>query len=168
MNTQQILQKAQNSPFYLWLLNVGLSRMIPFNGPHGFKISRIQNQSIETTLPYKRKNLNHIKGLHACALATLSEFTTGVLLISKLDPSKYRIILKKLEMEYLYQGKMNAYAKFELSEEYLQESIIKPLQHQDAIDIVLEVKTYDQQHNHLCTGHVNWQIKSWEKVKMKV
>ena len=70
MNLNTITQKATNSKFYLWLLNQGLSYMIPFNKPHGFKIVKISEEKIRTKLPYKRKNLNHIKGIHACAMAT--------------------------------------------------------------------------------------------------
>ena len=168
MNTAQILEKAKTSKFYLWLLNWGLARMIPFNKPHGFKVEALSDQSIATSLPYKSANFNHIRGIHACALATLSEFTTGVLLISRLDPAKYRIILKTLNMDYHYQGKMAVKAHFEITNEWLQEHVIAPLQGADATDIVCEVKTFDTAGNHICTGKVNWQIKSWEKVKMKV
>ncbi len=168
MNTQEILKKAQKSKFYLWLLNMGLNRMIPFNQPHSFKIQKIDQNKISTQLPYKRRNLNHIKGLHACALATLCEFTTGVLLISNLNPHKYRLILRKLEVDYLYQGKTNANAEFTIKEEWLQPYIIEPLTKQDAIDIVCEIKISDTANNHLCTGKVTWQIKSWDKVKTKV
>ena len=79
--------------------------MIPFNKPHGFRIVEIGDYHIKLQLPYKRRNLNHIRGLHACALATLSEFTTGLLLISKLGFDTYRIIYNACEMDYHYQAR---------------------------------------------------------------
>lgn len=66
----QLLQDAERSPIRLWLLNRIVARAIPFNAPHGIRIQRITPFGIQATLPYRRKNLNHLKGLHACSLAT--------------------------------------------------------------------------------------------------
>ena len=168
MNTTQIVERAKTSRLYLRLLNLGLVRMIPFNKPHGFRVTEISDTAITTKLPYKRLNFNHIKGLHACALATLSEFTTGFLMISRLDPKKYRIILKTLEMEYHYQGKMDAFGTFEINDDWLKQYIYQPLESADSTVVICEVKIHDAKGNHLTTGKVHWQVKSWDKVKTKV
>lgn len=168
MNTTEIVKKASTSRFYLWLLNSALVRMIPFNKPHGFKVVEISETKIKTKLPYKRLNFNHIKGLHACALATLSEFTTGFLMISRLDPKKYRIILKTLEMEYHYQGKMDATGTFEINDKWMNQMIYQPLEKEDSTVVICEIKIHDTEGNHLTTGKVHWQVKSWEKVKTRV
>lgn len=168
MDTTKIVQKAKTSSFYLWLLNVGLNRMIPFNKPHGFKVVEITDTTIKTKLPYKRGNFNHIKGLHACALATLSEFSTGFLMISRLDPKKYRIILKTLEMEYHYQGKMDGFGTFEINDKWLEEMIYNPLKENESTVVICEIKIHDTEGNHLTTGKVHWQVKSWDKVKTKL
>lgn len=166
-DTQQILQKAKTSSFYRKMLNWSLDRMIPFNKPHGFKVEEFDDYRLKTKIPYKKKNFNHIKGLHACALATLSEFTTGFLLLNRLDGKKYRLIMQRLEMDYHYQGKMNAYAEFSITEEWLNEHIYQPLQNQDAVLVICEIKIHDEKGNHLTTGKVFWQIKDWQKVKTK-
>ena len=168
MDTFKIVEKAKSSSFYLWLLNSGLNRMIPFNKPHGFKVVEITDTSIKTKLPYKRGNFNHIKGLHACALATLSEFSTGFLMISRLDPKKYRIILKTLEMEYHYQGKMDGFGTFEIDDQWLDEKIYNPLKENESTVVICEIKIHDTEGNHLTTGKVHWQVKSWDKVKTKL
>jgi acyl-coenzyme A thioesterase PaaI-like protein len=168
MDTTKIVQKAKTSSFYLWLLNAGLNRMIPFNKPHGFKVVEITDTTIKTKLPYKRGNFNHIKGLHACALATLSEFSTGFLMISRLDPKKYRIILKTLEMEYHYQGKMDGFGTFEINDQWLEEKIYNPLKENESTVVICEIKIHDTEGNHLTTGKVHWQVKSWDKVKTKL
>ena len=142
--------------------------MIPFNKPHGFKIIALGDDHLKTLLPYKKSNFNHIKGLHACALATLSEFTTGFLLLTRLDASKYRLIMKKIEMEYHYQGKKDATALFEATGQWMEEKVIGPLQNEAAIVVVCEVKAHDVEGNHLTTGKVHWQIKDWSKVKTKL
>lgn len=166
--TAKILEKAKKSSFYLRLLNFSLDRMIPFNKPHGFRVIEIGDYHLKTGIPYRKSNFNHIKGLHACALATISEFTTGFLLVTKLNDKKYRLIMQKLEMNYHYQGKMDAYAEFSISEEWLENNVYTPLKELDAVVVICEVKIHDESKNHLTTGFVHWQIKDWGKVKTKV
>ncbi|MEZ4944875.1 MAG: DUF4442 domain-containing protein [Cyclobacteriaceae bacterium] len=167
-DSAKIVEKAKKSSFYRGLLNFLLNRMIPFNKPHGFHVVEIGDYQLKTCIPYRKSNFNHIKGLHACALATISEFTTGFLLITQLDAKKYRLIMQKLEMNYHYQGKMDAYAEFKISEDWLSKEIYLPLKSQDAVVVVCEVKITDKNGNHLTTGFVHWQIKDWIKVKTKV
>lgn len=164
----KILEKAKKSSFYRGLLNFTLDRMIPFNQPHGFRVEELEDYRLRTKIPYRTKNFNHIKGLHACALATLSEFTTGFLLVTKLDSKKYRLIMQKLEMNYHYQGKMDAYADFSISEDWLTEQIYNPLKQSESVVVICEIKIHDKNKNHLTTGFVHWQIKDWNKVKTKV
>lgn len=164
----KIIEKAKHSSFYLRLLNWSLNRMVPFNKPHGFKILEIGDFHLRSAIPYKKSNLNHIRGLHACALATLSEFTTGFLLVSKLDGKKFRLIMQRLEMDYHYQGKMNATAYFSTTEEWFMENIYEPLKSRDAVVVPCEVTIHDEKGNHLTTGKVFWQIKNWSKVRTRI
>jgi len=168
MNVSKFIDRARHSAFYLWLLNLGLQRMIPFNKPHGFRVVEIGDHHVKILIPYKRKNFNHIRGLHACALATISEYATGFLLVSKLGFDTYRIIMKRLEMEYHYQGKTDAVAEFSLLPEWLQNNIIEPLRLQESIVVQCEVKIHDAEGKHLTTGKVYWQIKKWANVKTKM
>lgn len=163
----KILEKAKHSSFYLMVLNWSMNRMIPFNKPHGFRILEIADYRLKALMPYRRSNFNHIRGLHACGLATISEFTTGFLLLSSLDMKKYRIIMQRLEMNYHYQGKMDATAEFIISKEWLEEKVINPLKTQEAVVVPCEVKIHDIKGNHLTTGTVYWQFKDWANVKTK-
>ena len=166
-DTAKILQKAKHSAFYLKVLNWALYRMVPFNKPHGFRIVELGDYRLKTFMPYKKSNFNHIRGLHACGLATISEFATGFLLLSSLDMKKYRMILQRLEVNYLYQGKMDATAEFVISKEWLEEKVMNPLLQQDSVVVPCEVKVHDLKGNQLTTGIVYWQFKEWSKVKTK-
>lgn len=168
INPQNLIRKAYHSAFYRWLLNTALSRMIPFNLPHGFEIMELSGRHVRTRLPYKRRNWNHLRGLHACALATLSEFTTGFLLISRLGMERYRIILKRLEMDYHFQGKMEAVGTFEVDEAWWAAQVEEPLGREGVAVVVCEVRITDLRGHHLTTGRVHWQIKDWQKVKTKI
>lgn len=165
---EKLITKARYSPFYLWLFNKATAWMIPFNKPHGFRITKLGDQSIETYLPYKKLNLNHIKGIHACALATLSEFTTGALLLTGLPANKYRLILKTLHIDYHFQAKMAVKAKFDITEDWVNEKIISPLSQSDSVVVPCKVEIFDIHENHITTARVEWQLKEWSKVKTKV
>ena len=163
----QLVQKAEHSGFYLWFLNTMLWKMVPFNKPHGIKILSVSDQEINVKLPYIKENLNHIKGIHACGLATLCEYTSGLMLMINMPPSAYRIILKNINMTYHYQGKMDVTASFKISKDWVEKQIIDPLKTTEAIFQQVQVDVYDTEQNHICSGLINWQIKSWNKVKTK-
>jgi acyl-coenzyme A thioesterase PaaI-like protein len=163
----KIIEKAKHSAFWRWVLNQSLYRMVPFNRPHRFRVVEIEDHFLKALIPYRRSNFNHIRGLHACALATISEFATGFLLLSRLDMKKYRLIMQRIEMDYHYQGKMDAFAEFRTSEQWLQEKIIGPLATQDSVVVPCEIKIHDVKGNHITTGKVYWQVKDWQKVRTK-
>ena len=167
MLDQFVLRKARTSGFYRWLFNVMLDRMIPFNKPHGFRVHAFTDHGVVACMPYRRRNLNHIRGLHACGLATLTEFTSGLALIIHLDSKKYRIILQRLEMDYHYQGKMDAFASFEVLPEWLESNVLRPLESAGSVVVPCEVAIKDTDGNHLTTGKVFWQIKPWSNVRTK-
>ena len=101
----RLTKKAKTSGFWLWMLNVVLARVVPFNRVHGFKIVEIDDNFVRTAAPYRKSNQNHIRGMHACALATVSEISAGFLLMQNLPPSHYRLIMSRMEVEYSYQAK---------------------------------------------------------------
>lgn len=142
--------------------------MVPFNGPHKFKVDAIGGHEVKISLPYRKKNLNHLKGIHACALATLAEVSTGFLLISILNPKKYRLILQRLEMDYHYQAKSAVHAHYEIDEEWLNKEVITQLKSDGLAILSPNIMIYDSGGNHVATGTPQWQIKSWEQVKTKV
>ena len=75
--------------------------------------------------------------------------------------------MQRIEMDYHYQGKMDALAEFRTSDEWFQQQIILPLRTQDAVIVPCEIKIHDVKGNHITTGKVFWQIKAWTKVKTK-
>jgi acyl-coenzyme A thioesterase PaaI-like protein len=164
---QWLLLKARNSSFYLWILNTLAARFVPFNKPHGFKIVRVSELAVEVSLPYKRNNLNHIQGIHACALATLCEYATGLVLLSSLDAAQFRIILKNINITYHFQAKEEVYAPFSLDQHWLKNNVLLPLETQDAIFAELTVEVFNLKKEHICTGLINWQVKAWKNVKTK-
>ncbi|MCR9153935.1 MAG: DUF4442 domain-containing protein [Bacteroidetes bacterium] len=168
MNLSQLYSKAQKSSFHKFLLEKALGRFVPFNGSHRFKVAHISQYSLRIMAPYRRSNMNHLKGIHACAMATIAEISSGLLLISILDAKRYRIILQKLELEYHYQAKSDTIARFEIDEEWLQDRILEPLENSDRVFVDCSIALFDAKGNEVATAIARWQIKNWQAVKTKV
>ncbi len=163
----QLLQKSIKSKFYLWITNRVLWWKIPFNAPHAIRISAIDEESLKLTLPFIRKNKNHINSIHACALATACEYVTGLQLARGLGADKYRLILREIKMEYLWQAKMEVSVYFKYSQKDIQEEIIFPLQSENAVIRTLETEVKNKLNEIICKGTITWQIKKWINVKTK-
>lgn len=163
----QIATKAQKSAWHRWWLSFLLRRMVPFNRSHGFRVEAIGSHFLRVALPYRKSNLNHLKGLHACALATLAEISSGLLLLIHLNPQRYRIILKSLEMDYHYQAKEDAVARFEIDEDWLQDHLWEPLQHEVKVLVLCPVELYSRSGQLLAIGRAHWQVKDWQAVKTR-
>ena len=163
-----LLNKAEQSKCARLLLSQILQFVIPFNAPHRFAVQSLSSERCQILIPYKRKNRNHIHGLHACAMATACEFSTGLLLLRALSTSSHRIVMKELHMQYFFQGKMNAIATCQFSLGALEEKVLGPLQNEQSIEVSLTSEVVDKEQNKLSQGNVLWQIKPWKYVRTKL
>lgn len=158
---------ARSSQRALWLLNRLLWTGIPFNRPHRLTIREIGGNYAEVWIPFRRKNKNHLNGLHACVLATGAEYVSGLVLLQALDASEYRLIMRKMEIVYHYQGKTDAFARYELDLAKLKAEVEEVLRRSPSVDLPTEVEVVDSGGELLCTATVHWQVKPWNKVKTK-
>lgn len=168
MDLPLLLERSRTSAWARWWLNAGLRWMIPFNRPHGFRVVPLPTGGIRVDVPYWRVNRNHIKGIHACCLATAAEYCSGLALMEHLDPKRYRIIMKSMTMDYHYQAKTGAYAQFAPSAQELDDHLFQPLRTGEPVLYIAEVPLHDAGGNYLATGHITWQIKDWGQVRTKV
>jgi acyl-coenzyme A thioesterase PaaI-like protein len=167
MNLKSIFKDAKASAIGRKKFNIIMARVIPFNKPHKLKVIKITESEVEVEIPYRKKNLNHLKGIHACALATGAEYCSGLMLLSRLGSEKYRLIMESIEVKYHYQAKSTCYAYFKLNDEELKAKILEPLESDGKVFYQCEIGVKDEEENAICTVRTNWQIKSWDKVKTK-
>ncbi len=156
---------ARRSPFRLWVLNRMLWTGIPFNAPHRLKVVKLEDDAIHISIPFKRNNLNHLRSLHACVMATASEYASGLTLLQKADAGKYRLIMQKMEVEYHAQGRKAAVAVARISADEVERAILLPLQSADSVVYPSKAEVHDLDGRHLCTATVYWQLKLWDKVR---
>lgn len=167
LSLHKFYTKSFNSKLNLWLLNKSLRFLIPFNKPHGIQIIKTHQTGIEVKLPYIKANLNHLKSIHACALAVLSEYSCGLVLAVVLPENKFRLIIKELKMEYHYQAKTDVFVTFFLDKDFILNNIIEPLRTKEKILVEFKVDVFDLNKNKISTAFVQWQIKNWENVAGK-
>ncbi|MCB0795798.1 MAG: DUF4442 domain-containing protein [Flavobacteriales bacterium] len=165
MNLSKALSKARTSRVHRWWLQHLLNWSIPFNRPHGFHVAPLPGGGIRVKVPYWRINRNHINGIHACAMATAAEMCSGLSVLELLDPRRFRLIMRSLQVEYHYQARKAAYATSMPAQEDIERRVLEPLKHADKVTYASTVRIEDEDGTHLATANVEWQIKEWEKVR---
>lgn len=139
---------------------------IPFNLPHKFKFIELSDKKVQVRLPFIKKNKNHLGGIHACATATLGEYTAGLSLIKIFGSSSHRLIMEEIHVNYIKQAK----------EELIGEVLIDP---NEVCRITDELRDVRSSKMNIVTNILNknlevvavvqtkWQLKCWDKVSFK-
>jgi acyl-coenzyme A thioesterase PaaI-like protein len=164
MNLPALLRRARHSGLARRWLNAVLPWMIPFNRPHGFAVRPMPDGGMRVTVPHWRINRNHIRGIHACALATAAEMCSGLAVLERIDPKRYRLIMRELRMQYGFQAKQDVDAECPSLEAQLDEAVER-LRLADAAECTAIVQLRDRSGNAVATGTITWQLKPWDKVR---
>lgn len=136
--------------FWLW---------IPFNKPHRFRIGSLAEGAASVEAPPRRWNRNHLGTVHACALATIGEFAAGLALLGAFDPSAYRLIMSRLEVDYTRRakGRILAAAAVEL------DALRAGLAASGVALSVVESELRDGEGEVVARVRTQWQVKSWSQ-----
>ena len=136
--------------FWLW---------IPFNKPHRFRIGSLAEGAASVEAPARRWNRNHLGTVHACALATIGEFAAGLALLGAFDPTEYRLIMSRLEVDYTRRatGRIVALAAVELG------ALRDDLSVSGVARSVVESQLQDGEGEVVARVRTHWQVKSWRQ-----
>jgi acyl-coenzyme A thioesterase PaaI-like protein len=124
----------------------------------------MNDKEVRAILPKKRKNLNHIQSMHACAIATIGEFCAGMSLLQSFPSSEFRIILSNLKVEYLYQGRTDLTGSIQAHPGFIA-AAKDEIQADGKTTIELETLVTDTSNNVVAKVQTTWQIKRWDQVK---
>ena len=81
-----------------------LGQFVPYTGTLGATITVLEPGHCVVLLKERRKLRNHLRSVHAMALANLGEMATGLALMNGL-PEKTRGILTRFDIEYLKKAR---------------------------------------------------------------
>ena len=94
-----------------WAITKLFGNFVPFLGTAGLHFDEVSRERMVVSLRNRKKVQNHIKGLHAAAMALLAETATGFVVGMNVPDDKL-MLLKSMKVEYLKraQGDMKAVA----------------------------------------------------------
>ena len=150
----------------LFMLNQAFRFGIPFNIPHGFRLTRLDLKECQVVIPKIKTNQNHLNTIHACAMATAGEFAAGVLLLKNYGASKVRLVLKNLNVDYVKQGTTKLTATASISDEKLL-SFNTVMDANSKVFADMETVLKNKDGELVATVSTKWQIKLWSEVKTK-
>jgi len=97
-----------------WATSFALGRVVPFIGTAGLRYESISAERVVVSIRNRRKVQNHIKGVHAAAMALLAETATGFCVGMNLPDDKLPLI-KTMKIDYVRRsvGNMRAVAELQ-------------------------------------------------------
>jgi acyl-coenzyme A thioesterase PaaI-like protein len=148
----------------LMVLQKVLNSAIPFNLPHKFKFIELSEVKTRISLPYIKYNRNHLGGIHACAIAALGEYSSGLAILKKFGFTKYRIILSDLHVNYIKQAKEEVTGEVKIDQEELTR-VIKELNSEGISEISLATNIINNNDEIVSVVQSTWQLKNWDQIK---
>jgi acyl-coenzyme A thioesterase PaaI-like protein len=121
-----------------WLISKLLGSVVPLVGTAGLRFDEITPERVVVSIRNRRPVQNHIKGVHAAAMALLAETATGFCVGMNLPDDKLPLI-KTLKVDYLKRASGDMQAVAQLRPEQIQQILT-----QDKGEVTVPVSITDQ------------------------
>jgi hypothetical protein len=104
--------------------------------------------------------------MHATAIATAAEFVSGLNVLEVFDMAGYRLIMSRLEVDYLRRPIGHCYAESKWDEPTLN-AVRQDINDEGVSSFVLKSIVTDSKNEKIAEATIHWQVKSWKKVRVK-
>lgn len=113
-----------------WLFHRILWRQVPYSGSTGARIVALEPGRTVIELPDRRRVRNHLRSIHALALANVGELASGIAMLTALPPG-VRGIVVRMDVEFTKKarGTVRASSRVEVPE------VREPLEHAVAAEM---------------------------------
>ena len=136
-----------------------MQEVIPFNRPHRLTVLFLREDRCEVALPFRRRNLNHVGTMHACALATAAEYASGLCVLSAFGVGRVRLVMANMQIAYSRRGDSSCIAAAELHAEVL-EHVRTQLEDQGRCAFELHSVVRDSADEVVAEAKITWHLKA--------
>ena len=144
---RNLWQRLSALPGGKLLFSLVIGIVIPYTGSMRARVEQLQPGHAIVRLRDRRRVRNHLRSIHAIALANLAEFTTGLATLSGM-PDTARAILVGLEIEYSKK------ARGDIIGECITSIPVTDDRQEYKIEVILRDSTGDT----VATGWARWLI----------
>ncbi len=130
-----------------WLFSVLLGRFVRYTGSIAPRVRELAPGHAVVAMRDRRAVRNHLRSVHAVALANLAEVSSGLALLAGL-PSEARAILVGLEIEYLKKGRGALLSRCEFA----------AVTSAEPRDVVVESVITDRAGDLVARGRAHWRV----------
>jgi acyl-coenzyme A thioesterase PaaI-like protein len=141
-------QRLSRLPAGRWLFSRAVGRFAPYSGSIGARVESLEPGRAVVTLRESRRVRNHLRSVHAIALANLGELCSGLAAMSAL-PAGVRGIPDRIEIDYLKKARGTLTATGSADMPYVQDHA--------TTDAVAEI--HDAGGDLVCVVRVRWQLE---------
>jgi uncharacterized protein (TIGR00369 family) len=107
------------------VISMTMGKIVPYVGTSLIRIEEMTADRVVATIPNKRRVQNHIKNVHAAAMALLAETASGFVVVMNLPDDKLPLI-KSLHVDYKKRTKGDMRVVATLTEEQKQKLASEP------------------------------------------
>jgi len=147
----KLWQRLSPLPGGKWLFSKLFGIIVPYTGSIGARIIELRPGYSHVELSDRRKVRNHLNCVHAIALINLGEFTSGLALLTGLQPG-VRGIVTGLSIEYFKKARGRLTAITEVEQEQLSFETEANIERQ----VYAEIK--DQNGDLVARSCATWQL----------
>ena len=114
--------KLERAPAFLrpWLRNRLMGRAVPFTGTAGLNYAEISPEQVVVTVSNVRRVQNHLRGVHAAAMALIAETATGMVVSMNVRDGCHALAkTMNIDFKRRTQGGMRAVARLSAAQREL-------------------------------------------------